>query len=211
MKTALGVYIAMGVLTVVPLILFNIKKVWVRQPPDPPKFKWGRGVVILLLSALIVTFLSAAYQATLNNRYEIATERLAEKHAEMVVGSASPEELRAFMQEHATEAGLAAFDATVLSDQVNVAESTRFQVSDRCIPKYWVDVEGFDQVPALDQENPIYTMYLLDIGGEHHYYAVRMVNTEDGWKYDWFGEASEQQQKVIKMPTIKNGKWFQVP
>jgi hypothetical protein len=53
MKTALGVYIAMGVLTVVPLILFNIKKVWVRQPPDPPKFKWGRGVVILLLSALI--------------------------------------------------------------------------------------------------------------------------------------------------------------
>ena len=31
MKTALMIYIAMGVLSIVPLILFNIRKIWVRR------------------------------------------------------------------------------------------------------------------------------------------------------------------------------------
>ena len=38
MKTALMIYIAMGVLSIVPLILFNIRKIWVRRPPDPIQF-----------------------------------------------------------------------------------------------------------------------------------------------------------------------------
>ena len=49
MKTALMIYIAMGVLSIVPLILFNIRKIWVRRPPDPIQFKASRFCVILVL------------------------------------------------------------------------------------------------------------------------------------------------------------------
>lgn len=82
MKTALMIYIAMGVLSIVPLILFNIRKIWVRRPPDPIQFKASRFCVILVLCIGIGTFLYAGYQATIHNRYEIATERFAQQHAQ---------------------------------------------------------------------------------------------------------------------------------
>ena len=39
MKTALFIYILLGVLSIVPLVAFNIRKIWVRRPPDPIRFK----------------------------------------------------------------------------------------------------------------------------------------------------------------------------
>lgn len=41
MKTALFIYILLGVLSIVPLIIFNIRKIWVKRPPDPIRFNPG--------------------------------------------------------------------------------------------------------------------------------------------------------------------------
>ena len=49
MKTALFIYILLGVLSIVPLIGFNIRKIWVKRPPDPVRFKPVRFGVILVL------------------------------------------------------------------------------------------------------------------------------------------------------------------
>ena len=87
MKTTLMIYIAMGVLTVVPLLLYNIRKIWVKKPPEPVKFNPVRCVVIVAIAAFIVTFLVNSYHATLRNRYEIATERVAQLHAEVLTFS----------------------------------------------------------------------------------------------------------------------------
>ena len=209
MKNTQFIYGMMGVLFLVPLIAFNIKKIWVRRPPNSVKFQVGRMIFVLLVSALIVTFLSTAYQATLKNRYEIAIERIAEKHAEMAVGLISFDEFKEFVVNHGTDNVKAGLDSAEFVAARDVP-SARFQLSSWCVPKYWKGVEGFEQVGVLNDENPIYLMYVLEIGSQQDYYVVRMVNTDDGWKYDWFGNANEAHRKIIKMPTLKNGKWYTV-
>lgn len=209
MKNTLFIYITMGVLFVVPLILGNIKKIWVRRPPDPVKFKPGRFVFTLIASALIIGFLLTAYQYTLTNRYEIATERIATQQAKAIVGTGTMTDFRNFVIKNGTENVAKSFDETVFPDYGSVS-SVRFQISDWCIPKYWVNVKGFGQVKTEDKENPVYVMYLIDTGKRQDYYAARLKKTDGGWKYDWFGNATDVQKKTIQMPTLMNGKWYTV-
>ncbi len=209
MKTTLAIYITMGVLLVAPLILFNIRKIWVKKPPDPVRFKPGRFTFITLATAFIVVFLVTAYQQTLKNRYEIAIERVAEQHAEAIVGNQSMEEFKAFVKEHGTDKVAASLETAEFPDYGDVSEA-RFQLSKWCIPKYWVDKEAFEQVETLGDENPVYIMYRITADDRQDFFALRMVNTEDGWKYDWFGNPTEEQRKIIKEPNEKNGKWFVV-
>ena len=210
MQATLIFYIVVGMLTVLPLILFNIPRIFVKKAPDPLKINWVRAVVILLLSALIVTFLSTAYSATMHERYEIALERAAAAHAQVLVGQDdSWEEYKTFLTENGTDTVAASFDAMTLPE-ADCTDKVSFQLSSWCIPKYWETEDGFEKVEILDAENPVYVMYLLEYDGHQEYYSMRMVNTEDGWRYDWIGNATEQQQKIIKMPTQKNGKWYTV-
>lgn len=210
MQATLMFYIVVGVLTIVPLLAFNVKRVFVCKKPEPMKINWVRGVVILLLTALIGLFLFSAYNATLHERYEIALERVATEHAELVLGKQDAEAFKQFVTENGTDGVKASLASMNFGTPANNAE-VRFQLSMQCVPKYWEGVEGFEQVPVLGAENPVYLMYLLEYDGAQQYYAIRLVNDEErGWLYDWIGEASEQQQTVIKMPTQKNGKWYSV-
>ncbi len=210
MKTTFWFYIVVGFLTIVPLIAFNINRVFVRKKPDPMKINWVRGVVILLLCSFIAFFLRSAYTATLHERYEVALERAATAHAELLLGKQTESEFEQFLRENGTENIINSLE-TLSFDERSTGDEVSFQLSMQCVPKYWEGKEGFEQVPVLDAENPVYLMYLLEYNGQQSYYAMRLVNTEeDGWLYDWFGEASEEQQKTIKMPTKKNGKWYSV-
>lgn len=210
MKTTFWFYIVVGILTIVPLIAFNINRVFVRKKPDPMKINWVRGVVILLICGFIAFFLSSAYTVTLHERYEVALERVATAHAEVLLGRQTEAEFEQFLKDNGTEQIAASLENVTLEASATDNE-VRFQLSMQCVPKYWEGKEGFEQAPVIDAENPVYLMYLLEYNGEQHYYALRLVNTEeDGWLYDWFGEATEEQQKTIKMPTKKNGKWYSV-
>jgi hypothetical protein len=53
-------------------------------------------------------------------------------------------------------------------------------------------------------------MYRIKSDGNASYYALRLVQTDDGWQYDWFGVASENQQNTIEIPSELNGKWYTV-
>ena len=94
MKATLILYIVMGALFLVPLILFNIRRIFVRKPPAPLKINWGRGLFVVLFSAFLVFFLVCAYRTTMESRYEIAAERIAEQHASMLAGNQSAEDFR---------------------------------------------------------------------------------------------------------------------
>lgn len=210
MQATLMFYIVVGVLTIVPLLAFNVKRVFVCKTPEPMKINWVRGVVIILLAALIGVFLFSAYNATLHERYEIALERVATAHSELLLGKQNADAFEQFVTENGTDSVKTSLDAMEYGTPASGTQ-IRFQLSMQCVPKYWEGVEGFEQVPVLGTENPVYLMYLLEYDGVQHYYAVRLVNDEErGWLYDWIGEASEQQQTVIKMPTQKNGKWYSV-
>ena len=57
-------------------------------------------------------------------------------------------------------------------------------------------------------------MYRMEAGGQRKLYTVRMRKTDDGWKYDWFGNATEEQIKSMakgrRLPSESNGKWYVV-
>lgn len=209
MKNTLLIYIVMGILFIAPLVLFNIKKIWIRKPPNPVKFKPVRFTIITLMSVIVVAFLIAAYQATLKIRYEIATERAAAKQAEAIVGNISMTDFRDFIIENGTEAVAASFDATGFPDYGDV-QSVSFQLSDECKPKNWEGKDGFEQVEVINEENPIYVMYMLKTGDRTDYYVLRLKNTDSGWKYDWIGNASDVQKNKIDMPSPINGQWYTV-
>lgn len=209
MKTTLMIYIVIGVLTVVPLLLYNIRKIWVKNPPEPVHFKPVRCGVILLIAAFIVTFLTCSYQATLRNRYEIALQDLAAQHAQVLTGQQSEADFLRFIEEHSTASGKESA-AKVDLKAAGTGDTAAFQLSSACRPPYWKDKEGFEQVDVDDSDSPLYLMYRIKVGETMTSYALRLRQTEEGWKYDWIGEANEQQQDIIEMPSILNGKWYTV-
>lgn len=209
MNTTLMIYVVIGVLTVVPLLLYNIRKIWVKNPPEPVRFRPARCVVIVLIAAFIVTFLTCAYQATLRNRYEISLQNLATQHARLLTGQQSETEFRRFIEENGTDAVSASLEQADLM-AVGTADTVEFQLSSACRPQIWQGKEGFEQAEVESSDNPLYLMYRLKAGEKQAFYALRLRQTGDGWKYDWFGEANEQQQKTIEMPTELNGKWYTV-
>jgi len=210
MQATLIFYIMIAVFTTIPLILFNVKRVFVKKPPEPMKINIVRGIVVLLICAFIIVFLISAYLTTLSERYEIALERVAQEHSEYLLGKQDKAAFMSFLKENGTENFKTSLDKVDFGD-ASVDAEIFFQISKECNPKYWSKKpEGFEQVKILSEDNPIYVMYLLDYNSNQFYYAVRMIKTDDGWKYDWIGEANEIQQKTIKMPTQKSGKWYTV-
>lgn len=209
MNTTLMIYVVIGVLTVVPLLLYNIRKIWVKNPPAPVRFRPVRCVVIVLIAAFIVTFLTCAYQATLRNRYEIALQNLATQHARLLTGQQSEAEFRRFVEENGTDSVSAGLERTDLM-AIGTADTVEFQLSSACRPQIWRGKEGFEQAEVENSDNPLYLMYRLKAGEQQMFYALRLRQTGDGWKYDWFGEANEQQRKTIEMPTELNGKWYTI-
>lgn len=208
MKTTLMIYIAMGVLTVVPLLLYNIRKIWVKKPPEPVKFNPVRCVVIVAIAAFIVTFLVNSYHATLRNRYEIATERVAQLHAEVLTGQKTEQDFWDFLKENGSST--LQQDAAVDLLAPGQADSVQFMLSSACRPQLWQGKDGFEQVTTQSNESPLYLMYRIKSDGKASYYALRLVQTDDGWQYDWFGVASENQQNTIEIPSELNGKWYTV-
>lgn len=212
MKATLLLHIVIGVLFILPLLLFNIRRIFVRKPPEPMRFNWLRCIVILAIAGFIAFFLVCSYQTTMHNRYDIAIERIAEKHAEYLVGLCAKEEFYAFVEENGTDAVGDSLESADLSGLKEGEEEARFQISDWLIPRYWEENEDFPQTEVLGDENPVYLLYRMETGGEQELYLVRMVMTEEGWKYDYFSLATEEQISAMNrhLPSERNGKWYVV-
>ena len=214
MKATLILYIVMGALFLVPLILFNIRRIFVRKPPAPMKINWSRGLFLLVFSAFLVFFLVCAYRTTLESRYEIAVERIAEQHASMLTGDQTAEAFRKYVQDNGTEQVSESLEAADLTDLPVNGSQARFQISNWLTPKYWEEDDAYAKTEKLGDENPVYVMYRMESGGQRKLYTVRMRKTDDGWKYDWFGNATEEQIKSMekgrRLPQETNGKWYTI-
>lgn len=179
------------------------------------KVNWGRGLFLLVFSAFLVFFLVCAYRTTLESRYEIAVERIAEQprvHADgRSNGGGFPENT---CQDNGTENVSESLEAADLTDLPVSGSQARFQISNWLTPKYWEEDDAYAKTEKLDDENPVYVMYRMESGGQRKLYTVRMRKTDDGWKYDWFGNATEEQIKSMekgrRLPQETNGKWYTV-
>ena len=119
------------------------------------------------------------------------------------------EDFRQFILDNGTGEVADSFDNTAFPE-IGQASHIRFQISRQCVARFWEGKEGFEQAELESDDNPIYVMYRMEADGEQFYIAMRLRRINDNWKYEWIGNATEQQISTIEMPTVDNGKWFTV-
>ena len=212
MKTTLIIYIALWVLTVIPLITFNIKRMRVKNPPDPPHVNVRFTVIICVLAVFITGFLFMAYKDTINTRYEIAAERYITQHAEYLVGNTDEKGFLNSTKNMRTDS----YDTSGLSEVLGKsgsAKTAKFQIGSWIIPKYYKDNPHFPKAEVKGDQNPVYLVYLMVADGKREDYIIRMTRNKDlSWKIDYQGIATNKEMKVAAsgMPSEINGKWYTV-
>ena len=169
MKTTLTVYIVMWLLVVVPLICFNIRKIVAKQPQDHSvRIRWKTLILVSVTAVLATCFLFAAYQITIQTRYEIASERFINEHCDYLLGNSTQEQFLSKTAALTTQEYQETFDQMEFGSYQS-ANEVRFQIGDWIIPKYYQDEGVFPPTEILDDENPVYLVYRLEADGQTSY------------------------------------------
>lgn len=216
MQTTKFIYIMMGVLFILPLIGFNIKRIITRRPDRSLRIKWPFLGFIVAFSVLLITFLAIAYQTTLFIRYEIAAERYINYHAEYATGQISLEEYIAATDKLRVEPLEAGQAENLLALAGAPTKAVRFQFSDSILPEAYKDWAELPTIDLVDKENPIWIIYSIDNAKTQQYYLICLRWSEtEGWKILEHVLAPEDFQNALPgikpyIPNAKNGKWFYV-
>jgi len=215
MQTTLLVYIALWILIILPLAILCIRKLFIRKIGEKTRLRLGVLIVSILLAVGVTAFLAASYAYTVESRYELAAERYVNLHAQYRVGIVSEEEYIAaatpIRGTNPDDPGFASFDEALFAAGENRA-SVRFQTSSWIIPKYFTDNEAFPKTDVIDENNPVFVVYLLDDGVSQTYYILRMQRVGTSWQVTYQAEATDEQLDAAQsaLPSQKNGQWFTV-
>ena len=209
MKTTLIVYLVFWLMITVPLICFNLKKMWKKQPGEPKRFQWKVFITVAVVFVLSSAFLFSAYRVTMRVRYEISAEQYLTYQGEYLTGIRDEEDLLSQISAMQTEE----FDTELQpSLPYSSAQQVRFQIGDQITAKY--AERGYLPIPdEANQDNIIYTFCLVDIDGQQAYYFLRMVRQDDDrWKIDAFVLANDQQVSANQryFANAETGIWYTV-
>jgi len=212
MQTAKLVYLIMWVLMAVPLIGFNIKRMYVKKFGEKRRIKIPFVLFIAALAAFISVFLFYAYKVTVDTRYELAAERYIDLHAEYATGRLTYDEYEKLSAGLQTDGADTQAFADELRASAGDADSVRFQIGDWITPKYYEDDEAFPKTTVIDKENPVFLMYRFEEGSEQAFYLIEMVWSDGGWKIAYHAPATDEQYESAKktLPSEINGQWFTV-
>ena len=190
MKTTLIVYLVFWLMIAVPLICFNLKKMWIKKPGEPKRFNWKVFTTVVVAFVLASVFLFSAYRVTMRIRYEITAEQYLQYQGEYLVGSGDKAELESRLLELQT----AEFDIEGQPPfPYSSAQQVRFQIGDQITAKYAAK-GSLPEPDEANRDNTIYTFCLIEIDGQQVYYYLRMIRqSDDRWKIDSIAQASDQQ------------------
>ncbi len=209
MKTTLIVYLVFWLMIIVPLICFNLKKMWIKQPGEPKRFHWKVFITVAVVFVLASAFLFSAYRVTMRVRYEITAEQYLQYQGEYLTGIRDEDEL----QNQIASLQTADFDfESQPSLAYASAQQVRFQIGDQITAKY--AARGYLPEPdEANEDNIIYTFCLVDVDGQQAYHYLRMIRqSDDSWKIDAFVPASEQQITANQryFANAETGIWYTV-
>ena len=223
MQTAKFIYILMWALFIVPLIGFNVKRFSVKKYGEKRSIKWGFIAFLTALCVFISVFLLFAYKMTVDTRYELAAEKYIDLHAEYVTGQLTYDEyITQSGSMRTADADTGAISQELANIQDTSKESVRFQIGNWITPKYFQDDENFPKTEVIDDDNPVFLVYLLDMGSPDtvsddettlKYYLIEMVWSDDGgWEIAYHAPATDEQLESAKknLPSLINGKWFDI-
>lgn len=213
MRTTFIVYLVIWTMIVLPLLAIGIRRVIVRRIGEKTKIRWGIAAAFLVAIIGVTAFILTAYQVTVTSRYELAAERYVDLHAEFVAGLRTKEayqaEIDSLRAPGAAPESFSLFDEEVFATPVS-NNAIRFQISSWIIPKYYADDPVFPETTVIDENNPVFVIYLLENGTDQTYYLLRMQEDTDGWKITYQAKATQDQIKAAQsaLPSQKNGQWF---
>ena len=215
MQTVKIMYWALWALLAIPLIFFNLKRIFKRNEDGSKKKSLSFFIFISILFVLVSIFMFYSYRTTMASRYEIAAERYINEHAHYLNGSITYDQ---YLEKTAVlRLGDYIPDQDSLDTAFTAKETVRFQFGDWIVPSKYNDAEGFPDTEVLHEEsNPVFLIYTMSDGVETIYYLIRLQSDLNGtnWKityHDVLPEviANDSRFNSYK-PNIKNGKWYEI-
>ena len=213
MQTAKMIYIAIWLMLVLPVVGFNLKRMFPKSLSGKRRLVWGYMGFVVALVALVSVFLFRAYQVTLNTRYEIFAERYITEQCEYITQQIDFEQYKSDTADMRLDTSSVDSLENELIPSGGTSTVIRFQISGRILPSTYANTDVFPTVDAIDSENPIFIMYVLDDAKEQTYYLVELIQNEDGsWCVGYNAKATEAQIDIAdnSMPSMKNGKWYYI-
>ncbi|MHB1314877.1 MAG: hypothetical protein ACYCX2_05240 [Christensenellales bacterium] len=220
MLTATLFYIALTLMLVCPLVLFNIKKFKKKEPGKSPRPNIFRILTVFALSVLIIVFMYSLCLFSYGYQALLVGERYMNEFGRLRTGSVSREEF------YENTADLAAYDQQKYGDLVIFiasvpadAASFSYQLSDEVLPKYFENEPAIFKEVAKNEsaEEEAETIYLF-INGKtdaDEAYLVLMRRENYQWKVEDFYPTTQEAIEYAKganrfLRGDKVVKWFTV-
>jgi hypothetical protein len=216
MQTTLYVYLIMWTMIVLPLLVFNVKRMSVKPFGERRRPKWGFISFVVVFIVLVSAFLFSAYTYTLKARYELAAERYISLHAEYITGQMSYEEYIAKTKDLRTfNADTSHLQDELALDSKSNPKSVKFQIGDWIIPKYYLENDLYPDTTMIDDDNPVFLWYRINDAESSTIFLIKMVwKDANGWQITYHARATEEQANTSEvknsLPSLINGKWYRI-
>jgi len=221
MQTAKLIYISIAVLTILPLIVFNIKRFTVRKEGENPRPNIKAIVMVLLASIILGLFLFTHYRFTINYQPQLVLERFINSYSLVISSEIGQDEFFKRVENISTSEFMAEKDKMleqIRLDSKDRTGSIRFQLGEIIYPKYYLAQDIFPKLDGVKENDrkPIYMLAMLEIDGSREYYILLLDQDESGnrWLINSFNKAS---QEIIDYASRYNfmkseyaNKWFKV-
>jgi len=212
MQTAKLIYILMAVLTIIPLIVFNFKRLTINKEGENPRLNIGVIVLIALAGTILSIFIFTLYRFTINYQPQLVLERFIRSYSSVASGNIEKNE---FLEETKSICTPELFE--LLSEEDNIKENiARFQLGEIIYPKYYFDKDIFEKVEGINENDrrPIYILAMVEIGELKKYYITLLDIDGNRWFIDSFNEASQEvvdyAYRYNLMKSEHANKWFNV-
>ena len=215
MQTVKIIYCSLWILLTIPLVLFNLKRVFRRQDDGRKKANIPSIILVSILFTLVSVFIFFSYRTTMASRYEVAAERYITEHARYLVGTNSYDQ---YLEKTAVQReGDFIPEQESLDKGVSDGKFVRFQFGDWITPAKFKGIEGFPETVILsDDANPVFLFYTMSDGVDTVFFLVGLQSDVNGsnWKITYHDvlpeEIATNSQFNSFKPNAKNGKWYNI-
>lgn len=186
MKAARIVYIGLLLITVLPLIGFNLKRIFIRKEGEKKRLSIPRAGLLAAGAVALTIFILSMYSYTLTHQPQLLTEQYA-TGLFTNANSGSAEMLQKQTQDIVYGQPAEQETFPELFAKLKEYSITRYQIGEYIRPKYFSGNELFPEVAEADKA-PEQSLYLFvrveDSQGKDGRYnlIVRLLMTDDGWR-----------------------------
>jgi len=210
MATARIVFTLLWMVTVLPLVFFNLEKFYIRNEGEKPKPNIPVIASIAVLAIVITIILAKTYNFTIDYQPVLVADRF--------INTMSTDEYEEAQQDYSK---LLLVSPEDIEGEINElfqavpARGGRYQLGTIIRAKYFYDKEFFpSENVEKDQADVVCVMVRIDNGqGPYDYFIIRMRKIQEyKWRIDRVMKASEEAvaygQKYDLIPKEHGGTWL---